>query len=323
MTLAGHSWKKNGSAWSASSIASVSSTTWDVTMGTAASYGDTLLRSYATGHATVDTSSNELAAYTDSAVTNSIAGFDSDASAFFTASGVTNTTQKNAINQLVLDLKAASIWSKIKVLYPFVGGDSTKHSYNLKNPALYQISYGGTALTHDSNGVTGTSGYADTAFITSTEIASKYSMSAFVYNKTNAAGRIMSGYSSGCGWEMMQQTSGGNWKTGVGNSQTVFSDVSNSDARGCYVTTRTSATVLKSFRNGTQLGSTVTTDVTATDPACDRSIVLFDEKVNNTTQGLYSTLNLALWGMGDGLNDTEVGSLNTAIVAYETALSRA
>jgi hypothetical protein len=37
--------------------------------------------------------------------------YDPDAQAFFTASGLTGATNLNAVNQLVLDLKAASIWT--------------------------------------------------------------------------------------------------------------------------------------------------------------------------------------------------------------------
>lgn len=95
--------------------------------------------------------------------------YDSDAQAFFTATGITNTIQKNAVNQLVLDIKAASLWSKMKVIYPFVGGTATTHKYNLKDPrdldTAYRITWGGTVV-HDSTGIkgNGTSGYGNTHF---------------------------------------------------------------------------------------------------------------------------------------------------------------
>ena len=53
-----------------------------------------------------------------------VVSYDSDAQAFFTASGITDLTQKNAVNQLVLDLKSNSLWTKIKALYPIVGGNA-------------------------------------------------------------------------------------------------------------------------------------------------------------------------------------------------------
>lgn len=97
------------------------------------------------------------------------ASYDSDAQAFFTAAGITDTTQKNAVNQLVLDLKSYSLWNKMNAIYPFVGGTATTHKYNLKDSrdlnAAYRLSFAG-GWTHSSNGVTpnGVNGYADTYF---------------------------------------------------------------------------------------------------------------------------------------------------------------
>jgi hypothetical protein len=74
VTTAGWSAKKNGSAWSISSV-SGSGNTWTFTMGSAAVNGDTLQLSYDSGTgATVDGSANELASFTDASVTNNVAG---------------------------------------------------------------------------------------------------------------------------------------------------------------------------------------------------------------------------------------------------------
>ena len=76
VTTAGWSAKKNGSAWSISSV-SGSGTTWSFTMGSSAVYGDTIVISYdsSTG-ATVDGAANELVTFTDSSVANNIASFN-------------------------------------------------------------------------------------------------------------------------------------------------------------------------------------------------------------------------------------------------------
>jgi hypothetical protein len=94
-------------------------------------------------------------------------GYDADAIAFFTAASITDTTQRDAINTLVVDLKAASIWTKMKALYPFVGGTATTHKWNLKDPrdldAAYRIQFNG-GWTHNSDGIQGDgyTGYANT-----------------------------------------------------------------------------------------------------------------------------------------------------------------
>jgi hypothetical protein len=60
--------------------------------------------------------------------------FDSDAQAFITATAITDTTQQNAIDALVIGLKTDLLWTKMLAVYPFVGGTATTCKYNLKNP---------------------------------------------------------------------------------------------------------------------------------------------------------------------------------------------
>ncbi len=80
-------------------------------------------------------------------------GYDADAQAFFNAleadaSPVTlNTSQKDSINTLVEALKSASIWTKIKAIYPMIGGVASSHKYNLKDPrdldAAFRLTFSG------------------------------------------------------------------------------------------------------------------------------------------------------------------------------------
>jgi hypothetical protein len=83
---------------------------------------------------------------------------DADAQAFITAAGITNSTQQNAVNQLVLDFKSYNLWDLMNAIYPFVGGTATTHKYNLKDPrdlnAAYRIGFSG-GWTHDLNGALG------------------------------------------------------------------------------------------------------------------------------------------------------------------------
>jgi hypothetical protein len=74
VTTAGWSFRRNTSNWVVSSVAG-SGTTWTFTMATSAASGETIDRSYSssTGN-TLDGASNELASFTNAAVTNSIAG---------------------------------------------------------------------------------------------------------------------------------------------------------------------------------------------------------------------------------------------------------
>lgn len=92
---------------------------------------------------------------------------DPDAQAFLTAAGIVDATITSAINNLVVGLKSAGLWAKMKAIYPFVGGTATTHKFNLKDPrdldVAYRITWFG-GVTHDANGVqgNGTNGYANT-----------------------------------------------------------------------------------------------------------------------------------------------------------------
>lgn len=90
---------------------------------------------------------------------------DIDAVNFIQAAAITNQTQRNAINALVVKLKNASLWDGAKAIYPYVGGTEAQHKFNLKDPrdldAAYRITWTGT-LAHSSNGVTYTNGIGET-----------------------------------------------------------------------------------------------------------------------------------------------------------------
>ncbi|MFY7885673.1 MAG: hypothetical protein ACOVOV_12625, partial [Dolichospermum sp.] len=113
---------------------------------------------------------------TASATSNSIFVYDGDAYAFDsaeTAAGTPlTTTERNAINDLVINLKNANIWTKFFALYPIIGSTATSQKFNLKNPAdtnaAYRLAFIG-GWTHSSNGAlpNGTNAYANTFLSTS------------------------------------------------------------------------------------------------------------------------------------------------------------
>jgi hypothetical protein len=95
--------------------------------------------------------------------------FDPDAQAFITAAGITNSTEKSAINTLVLGLKTDDIWTGMTAIYPFVGGTASSHKFNLKDPrdldVAYRLNFRG-GWVHNSQGIKGNgiNTYADTFY---------------------------------------------------------------------------------------------------------------------------------------------------------------
>jgi len=93
---------------------------------------------------------------------------DPNAQAFLNAAVITDVTQANAVNSLVIGLKADGLWTPMQALYPFVGGTATQHKYNLKDPrdvdGAFRLNFQG-GWTHNANGAIGNGGtYADTYF---------------------------------------------------------------------------------------------------------------------------------------------------------------
>lgn len=116
---------------------------------------------------------------------------DPDAQAFLSAAGITDGTIKTAIDTLVTDLKGYGIWTKLKAIYPFVGGTATTHKFNLKNPsdtnAAFRLLFTGGWI-HSSNGIqgNGTNAYADTFYVPNTECDSQNnSLAIYVTNNVN------------------------------------------------------------------------------------------------------------------------------------------
>src|SRR5258708_5205942 len=82
--------------------------------------------------------------------------FDPAAKKFIDSSAITGSTQQFAINNFVIQLKAASLWSKFVAIYPMVGGTAATAKWNLLDPrdldAAYRLTFYG-APVYSNTGV--------------------------------------------------------------------------------------------------------------------------------------------------------------------------
>lgn len=245
--------------------------------------------------------------------------FDPDAQAFITAPGITDPIQQNAINQLVLDLKAYSIWTKFNALYPFVGGTATTHKYNLKNPAdtngAFRLSFIG-GWTHSANGAlpNGTNAYADTFYNPSINLSNINSNHISFYSRTDSmTSSVEMGGGSGAvlvDLELRYSALSYNW------NMASFITHTNSNSTGMYVNTRTGATAFKLIKNSSTILNTGTGSAGATKP----NITYHIGKRNYDS--LWSNKQCAFASIGDGLSDTDVSNFYTAVQVFQTSLSR-
>jgi hypothetical protein len=251
--------------------------------------------------------------------------FDPDAQAFITAASITDPTQQSAVNQLVLDLKTANIWTKMKAVYPFVGGTATAHKWNLKDPrdldAAYRLSFSG-GFTHDSNGTqsNGTNGWANTFIAANTLTNSNlhlswYSRTASTTNPFSNEVSPNAAYNSS-NWISFRINNkvSGNAYFSAGNDG-VGATVSNT-LNGFFIGSETASNSRKLYRNGSAIATNTTNDTNALP---SDNIAFWGP---STFSGNYSDNNCAFASIGEGLNDTEAASLSTAVQNYQTTLSR-
>lgn len=250
--------------------------------------------------------------------------FDPDAQAFITAAGITDPTQQLAINTLVVSLKGYGIWSKMKAIYPFVGGNATTHKFNLKNPAdtnaAFRLSFLG-GWTHSSNGVkgNGTNNYADTFLIPNSNLTNNNTHLAY-YCRENISGAYID-----FGTQYLSDLSIYNY---IG---TIYSDQYNrgsgrataamADTRGFVIGSRTASNVHKIFRNGSQVGTT-NTGASSSLTALVNSIFFGAARTTATSALYYSNRQYAFASIGDGLTDIEAANFYTAVQKFQTTLGR-
>lgn len=253
---------------------------------------------------------------------------DADAQAFITAASITDPTQQTAINNLVVGLKTDGIWTKMKALYPFVGGTASSHKFNLRNPldtdAAFRLVFSG-GITHSSTGVLfgGVNGYADTKLNPRANLTLNTTHTA-LYSRTNSAiAKIDMGcevsssskYVSHIKWS----DNNGYYDNYNDSTNRITYSMASTDSTGLFINNRTSNVLHNVWRNSTKLATNTTTQ-----PNLLPNQILFIGALNSTAQGIsfYSSREYAFASIGDGLTDTEAANFYTRVQAFNTTLNR-
>lgn len=248
---------------------------------------------------------------------------DADALAFITAANITDSTQQSAINTLVTQLKTYGIWTKLKAVYPFVGGTASSHKFNLKDPrdldAAYRLVFNG-GWTHSSTGAlpNGTTAYADTK-LNANNIIGLNDFHITFYSRTNNTSNSYEFGASNSASERIGM--GAYWANGLPEASafsTVQNNIPNAGNRTdkCFILNKTTSTSFDLFINTTKQTKTITT---ATKP----NFNLWIGCLNYQNVGYYYTnRQCAFATIGDGLTDAEATAFYTAVQTYQTTLGR-
>jgi len=255
-------------------------------------------------------------------IASQIASFDADAIAFFnrvtTAGGSLSTTEKQAVNQLVLDLKANSLWTPMKAIYPMVGASAAACAQNLKSSSFTGTFSSG--WTFASTGVTpnGTSAYMDTGLNLSSNLSMTSGHFSF-YSRTNAIlnGWIM-GAETGSGdrTQWVVRTDGSGAYYGRYGSNTIAT-TNGTTSLGLSILNRPNLTNLKLHQN-----SSIANNATYTAGFLPNLNLYIGGNNNAGTFNAPNNAQCALSSIGDGLTDTQASNFYTAVQAFQTTLSR-
>jgi hypothetical protein len=257
-------------------------------------------------------------------IASQIASFDADAAAFFdrvtTAGGTLTTTEKTAVNQLVLDLKANSLWAPMKAIYPWVGASAAACAQNLKSSSFTGTFSSG--WTFASTGVTpnGTSAYMDTNIRPSTDLQlNNVHLTSYLATTVNELGcqiGVIDSVNGLFAFWYYTPLEGLFARTNSATNTFIFVDATRK--AGFRLLSRTSSNLSKHFLNNTN--SYTSTGLSNALPIY--KIFIGARATGNSTATDFSAIKQNFASIGDGLTDTQASNFYTAVQAFQTTLSR-
>lgn len=263
---------------------------------------------------------------------NYTSSMDPDALAFIYAAGITVPRERKAINDLVIGLKADSLWTKMDAIYPFVGNTAAQQKWNLKDPrdldAAYRLQFNGTS-THASTGYTPnpespyTGGYANTFANVANDSNCHISFYSGTSNVSGAKTSIGARDASNNEWSLTICRISNSDVRGVA-SNSGADDVINytnspANSRGFYIWTTVTSTTRDMYKNGSALTPSTTASFGTGAPNKPFFIGALN---NNDTADDFDRKECRFASLGNELNATDATNLNTLVTAFETTLGR-
>ena len=249
-------------------------------------------------------------------------GFDPDALTYFAVSGITDTTEKDAVNQLVLDLKGTGsttnntdVWSDLLAVYPISPTSLDASKYNLKDPSSYKITWFNSP-THASTGVTGdgSTSYGDSGFATNLFSAFSYG---YTISTSNMGNLRQIGTNAIIGF---YQVSGTNMRlySGPNANYPVFNP-NYSGGKKVLTGIKRAANDKEAYVNGV---STATNTVADAGDGRNTKTFYWLARNNGASAGSYTIGEMDFGAFHNALTDNQAQDLYDAITTYNTALSR-
>lgn len=250
--------------------------------------------------------------------------FDSDAQAFITAAGITDNTQQSAINTLVIGLKANSLWTNARAIYPFVGGTSTTHKWNLRNPldtnAAFRLTFGG-GITHSASGIKGNAvnGYYETYLNPATQFSLATGGCGFITTNEDIDTLTDFGaFQSGVNYRFQLTIKSSNTTVAAMLSNTLYSVSNTTSTIGFYGVTRPP----NDNTNFYYIKDTADTAFAAAYQAPNSTINGFVFNIDNGNRQSWGQRRQSFAYYGEGLTTAQAQILRTLVNTFNITLGR-
>lgn len=219
------------------------------------------------------------------------------------------------INNLIVSLKSAGIWTDLDVFYVLAAHDAQAARLNWKG-APYSLTEVNSPTFTTDRGYTGngTSSYLSTGWRASDGV--KFTLNEagmWVWSRSNIAESIAAcGVVASNGLTIFPRSATDNMAAALNDN--VTTNRTNANGAGLFGASRTSAATKKYWRNGAQVGA----DVTAASVSLNGSQV----RVCGASASSYSTREIAAFAAGASLTGKEAdfyNALNTYMIAVGAA----
>ena len=252
--------------------------------------------------------------------------FDADAAAYLeavvSAGGSVDATMSAATDTLFTSLKSNGIYSKIKAMYPVLGGTAASHKFNAINPldtnAAFRLTFT-AGWTHSSSGMevdTDPNHYANTYFNPSVEQSSTDEQHYSIYTTSNeqAQHTSMGAYDGSveAGIYTSYSTTG-RFYCSVGSGLSFYTQSTDIGIGNFVVSTTGTNTI--GYKNGVSVINDVKTP-----QLVNRTMFLGGENGNGQTAN--NPLNIIFSTIGNKLSGSEISTMSSIINTFQTTLGR-
>lgn len=263
--------------------------------------------------------------------------FDADALAYFTAAGITDTDEKNAVNQLVLDLKGTGstpngtdLWTNAVAIWPVSPTSLDAAAYNLRDTALFNYTWVNSPI-HASTGVSfnGINNYGDTNLSpASISLANGYDITIAIQianSDPTSVGLFSGRYGTVTNQRTQLMLINGSMYQDFHSATNRLITSTGGTYNGRFIATadRVANGGKINYLNGSSIGT-----LSSQDDGNPYTYNLFTGAQNAQSSPTPSVVNASNFEyrfgyiLNEGLNSTAVADLDDAIVRYSTALSR-